>query len=122
MCNEVNVMRFGDESIFGTTGEAPAGLLISVSETHNGGWASMDFSYTADLKDGLGKVPRHNDSEGLVGLPVIGFAAYEFENGFLGVPGDTVLANYGGLFGHKSSVRKCNVIEAGKYEGACSSL
>jgi hypothetical protein len=43
------------------------------------------------------------DEEGLVGLPVTGFSAYEFENDF--VDGGDVKAYYGGLFGHKASVR-----------------
>ena len=39
---------------------------------------------------------------GLLGLPVTGFAAYEFENEFLD---GVVKANYGGLFQHKGNVR-----------------
>ena len=39
----------------------------------------------------------------MIGLPTTGFAAEEYENGTL--EGGSVLANYGGLFGHKGSVR-----------------
>jgi len=99
MCNEVNIMRFSDDSIFGTTSD----LLITVDNTHDNGWARMDFNFPDE--DGE---DTHVDSQGMIGLPVIGFAAYEFENGFLV---DGVLANYGGLFGHKSSVARGEVPE-----------
>jgi len=100
LCYEVNVLRFGDEDIFGTTSD----LLATVEDTPSGGWANVNFSYVADFKDGLGKIERHQDRNGLVGLPVIGFAAEEFENGFVG--DGTVLANYGGLFEHRASVKR----------------
>lgn len=100
LCYEVNVLRFGDEEIFGTESE----LLATVEDTPANGWAKVGFSYVADFKDEFGKIERHQDSAGLVGLPVIGFAAEEYENGFVG--DGTVLANYGGLFDHKASVRR----------------
>jgi len=111
LCHEVNVMRFGPNSIFGTTSD----LLVEVENTHPNGWASMDFSWTVDLEDDNGEGPQHVDTQGLIGLPVVGFAAQQYENGFL--EGGTVLANYGGLFGHKSSVRQCQFDD----EGACGS-
>jgi hypothetical protein len=47
------------------------------------------------------------DFAGLVGLPVAGFAAYEFENGYVqDTDGATVKAFYGGLFSHKANVRR----------------
>ena len=100
MCHEVNVMRFGPENIFGTTSD----LLITVDNTHSDGWARMDFNLLIDDdEDGDEDDNSHEDSQGMLGLPVIGFAAWEFQNGFLI---DGVLANYGGLFGHKSSVAR----------------
>ena len=103
LCYEVNVMRFGDGDIFGTT----SALLLEVNGTATSGWANVNFEEAADdhpvLADGD---EVHQDRNGLVGLPVIGFAAFEFENGFLGTPGDSVLANYSGLFDHKASVKR----------------
>jgi len=100
LCYEVNVMRFDDEEVFGTESD----LLVEAVAPAGAGWANVNFSYISDFKDGLGKIERHQDRNGLVGLPVIGFAAEEYENGFL--DGGSVLANYGGLFDHKSSVRR----------------
>ena len=55
------------------------------------GWAKLNLG-------GSGRA----DENGLLGLPVTGFAAYEFENEFLD---GGVKANYGGLFQHKGNVR-----------------
>ena len=100
LCYEVNVMRFDDGEVFGTDSD----LLVEAVAPAGAGWANVNFSYISDFKDGLGKIERHQDRNGLVGLPVIGFAAEEYENGFL--DGGSVLANYGGLFDHKGSVRR----------------
>ena len=106
LCYEVNVMRFGPEvsiggpdgGIFATPDLGGSSLLIEVDPGFENGWARIDFSTDSD----------HVDSADLVGLPVTGFAAYEFENAF--VTGDDgvqdVKAFYGGLFGHKGSVRR----------------
>jgi len=101
LCYEVNVLRFGDESIFGTTSDL---LVTATGIPDDNGWARMDMGGEVEdefLDDIF--LPEHQDGAGMVGLPVIGFAAQEYENGFL--EGGSVLANYGGLFGHKSSVR-----------------
>ena len=104
LCYEVNILRFGDEEVFGTTSD----LLLTVTGTADSGWADVNFSLAADDDHPIVDkgVELHQDLNGLVGLPVIGFAAYEFENRFLGSPDASVLANYGGLFGHKGSVRR----------------
>ena len=61
------------------------------------GWGSIDFGFD----------PGHVDYAGLVGLPVTGFAAYQFENDFVeNDEGDRVKAFYGGLFQHKGNVRR----------------
>ena len=109
LCYETNVLRFGPEvsiggpdgGIFATPDLGGSSLLIEVDPGYENGWARIDFS--ADLD--------HVDSEGLVGLPVTGFAAWEFENAF--VIGDDgvqdVKAFYGGLLGHKGNVRQVSV-------------
>jgi len=99
LCYEVNRLDVGGGDIFGETG-----LLSTTDLGADSGWVRLNFSYNVDLKDGLGKFERHQDRNGLVGLPVTGFTAERYENGFLG--GGSVLANYGGLFQHKASVKR----------------
>ncbi|MGK2925205.1 MAG: hypothetical protein ACSLE2_06245 [Lysobacterales bacterium] len=96
LCYETNVLRFGEESIFGTPEIEGSSLLITIDTglDETSGWGQINF----------GSDSRHVDFAGLVGLPVTGFAAYEFENGYL--DGGSVKANYGGLFGHKGNVRR----------------
>ena len=94
LCNEVNVLRFNDGVVFGTPDFGAKGtLLLSVEDEFVSGWGRINFGGRTDM-------------EGLVGLPVTGFAAWEFENNFVG--GADVKANYGGLFGHKANVRRVN--------------
>jgi hypothetical protein len=98
LCNEVNVLRFGERSIFGTLEDLDGdSLLLSVQDEFEDGWGWIDFYFDKD----------HEDYAGLVGLPVTGFAAYQFENGFVeNDEGDDVKAFYGGLFQHKGNVRR----------------
>ncbi|MGD2129423.1 MAG: hypothetical protein PVJ33_07185 [Lysobacterales bacterium] len=100
-CYEVNVMRFQntDEEwggdIFATPDFGDDGsLLLTVENPYENGWARIDFSADSD----------HVDRAGLVGLPVTGFAAYEFESNY--VEGGSVKAYYGGLFNHRGNVRR----------------
>jgi hypothetical protein len=92
LCFEVNVLRFGEASVFGTDSD----LLYTIGGAADNGWARINW----------GADPEHRDFAGLVGLPVTGFWALQFENGFLGEPGAQVLANYGGLFDHRANVRR----------------
>ena len=102
LCYAVNVMRFGDGAIFPTpnlgTMDDPASLLLTVENEFDNGWGNINLY--SDMK--------HVDSQGLAGLPVIGFAAFKFENSFTtGVDGvQDVKAFYGGLFGHRGNVRQ----------------
>jgi hypothetical protein len=97
LCNEVNVLRFGSRPIFDTPEIDGDSLLIMVDEEYTEGWGWIDYYADTD----------HEDSAGLVGLPVTGFAAWQFENGFLeNDEGDQVKAFYGGLFQHAGNVRK----------------
>jgi len=99
LCYETNVLRFDAESdpVFVTP------LLATVSGIPDTGWASIDFSLTADAKHEFAGIELHQDSQGLVGLPVTGFAAQEYENEFLT---GGVIAHYGGIFWHKASVKR----------------
>jgi hypothetical protein len=107
LCYEVNVMRFGNDGVFGSVFGTTSPLLKTVDTGavpyDNGtkfkprlsGWARIDWGFDSD----------HVDYHGLVGLPVTGFWAEQFANAFLG-DGADVLANYGGLFDHKGNVRR----------------
>ena len=101
LCYEVNVLRFGEVSVFGTESD----LLLSVTETPDRGWGritlgGLDGDCVACSDD---DIELHQDPNGLRGLPVIGFAAEQYVNGTL--ENGSVLANYGGLFLHKGTVR-----------------
>jgi hypothetical protein len=104
LCYEVNVLRFGEESVFGTDSD----LLLEVSDSPSAGWARVDLTDTVKSYvnfDGVtvkSTIEAHQDRAGLTGLPTTGFAAEQYENGTL--EGGSVLANYGGLFGHKGSI------------------
>lgn len=104
LCYEVNVLRFGTDGnyvpVFGDNtgpGITAPGLVYQVdTQGRQHGWARINFG--ADY--------HHRDFAGLVGLPVTGFWALQYENGFLGSPGAQVLANYAGLFDHRANVRR----------------
>jgi hypothetical protein len=116
LCYEVNVLRFGGEDgtpVFGTE----SALLYTVDTPHENGWARITIGaddancVACDSND----IEQHQDGNGLRGLPVTGFAAEQYVNGTL--EGGSVLANYGGLFGHKGSVR----VERCTLGSACAS-
>ncbi|MDT8320631.1 MAG: hypothetical protein RQ826_08905 [Xanthomonadales bacterium] len=96
LCFETNVLRFGDDSIFATPEIEGQSLLITIDNEFTDGWGRIDFSAN-----------NQRDSNGMLGLPVTGFAAWEFENEFVG--DDDVKAFYGGLFRHRASTRKVSV-------------
>jgi hypothetical protein len=117
LCYEVNLIRFGEDSVFGSELADDGGLVYSVSNiAPESGWGRVTLAGS----DGLGNCvacgsktagypEEHVDSRGLLGLPVTGFAAETYTNGFVM---DGVLANYGGLFNHKGSVA-CDYDEPG---------
>jgi hypothetical protein len=107
LCNEVNVLRFGEEVVFGTPmfdqdGLLNNTLLVEVENEYNAGWGRVNMA--EDEGGDMRLLPERRSDGALVGLPVTGFAAYEFENGFL--EGGSVKANYGGLFKHKGLVQR----------------
>jgi len=121
ICYEVNVLRFGNDGdfpvIFGTPTIQGASVLKTVdtgsvpydggagSKPRESGWARINW-YTSE--DAILENPTYQEEDynGLVGLPVTGFWAEQFENGYLGTPEASVLSNYGGLFNHKGNVRR----------------
>jgi hypothetical protein len=108
LCNEVNVLRFGEQVVFGTPDFDGQSLLLEVTDEFAAGWGRINFTYTGEFDDDDDPIMRTLPSADratpdLVGLPVTGFSAYEFENDF--AEGGDVKAYYGGLFGHKASVK-----------------
>ncbi len=110
LCYETNVIRFADtvwpadgSEIFGSN--KVGSVTIAPSVTWEGlpakaGWSQLSFWNPA-----LGGGPlEHIDYAGLVGLPVTGFWALAITNNFVG--DNNVIANYGGLFGHRANVRR----------------
>jgi len=110
LCYEVNVLRFGEDSIFGTpnlgSDDDAASLLLEITTDFEDGWARIHLGEKPffTTKDPTNLKGHHIDVQGLVGLPVTGFAAYEFENEF--AEGGDIKAFYGGLFGQKANVRR----------------
>ena len=121
LCFETNVIRFGeagaDEDDDGVGDLIPDATEILGSENFTNfdnvalgfenGWAKVDlFNYEEDTDaDGVFDTVSQRDPLGnLVGLPMTGFWVIEYTNGFLeDEEGNTVLANYGGLFNHKAT-------------------
>jgi hypothetical protein len=119
LCYEVNVLRFGEVSVFGGgLEEEDEGLTktVELPDDHVSGWARVTFagsdgssSCVACGSKSAGYPELHVDDAGMRGLPVTGFNAEQYTNGELE---GGVLANYGGLFSHKGSVR-CDASNAG---------
>jgi hypothetical protein len=116
LCYETNVIAFGADGgdIFGSSN---LHTIDNGTEffTSDHGWARLelddyDWDENADGVvdcdgDGNGSECNSRDSLGdLEGLPVAGFAAERFINSFLGEGAD-VLANYGGTFQHKGTLK-----------------
>ena len=102
LCNEVNVLRFGEQSVFGTPDFGDDGsLLLSVEDEFAAGWGRLSMAIGGFDKND--DPILRTDQNGLVGLPVTGFSAWEFENNY--AEGGTIKAFYGGLFQHKGNVR-----------------
>ena len=102
LCYETNILRFSDVGD-GDVVLPSGGLLATVAGVPDAGWALIDMSLIVDDDDFGDDFELHQDSQGLVGLPVTGFAAQEYENNFLT---GGVIAHYGGTFWHKASVKR----------------
>jgi hypothetical protein len=119
LCYETNVIAFGADG-GGILGSTNIHTIDNDTEffTSDHGWARLelhnyDWDFNAngviecEIIDGEKVGPECNDREALgnlEGLPVTGFAVMGFVNSFLG-EGNDVLANYGGTFQHKATVK-----------------
>ncbi len=119
LCAETNVIRFDQEEegeaqtpavpIVGTNGFDSL-VTFGLPVGYDAGWANINMVPYVNGDPIVPPVPpavgipssgNRMDSEGMLGLPVIGQWFEAFTNGTL--QGGTVLANYGGVFEHKGT-------------------
>ena len=112
LCFETSVIRFGDVNTVGAATE-----ILGSKNFHNidnvalgfeFGWARLQLANypTTDASGEIipGGPTLYRNLDSLAGLPVIGFAVQNFSNGtMVDSNGDSVLANYGGIFQHKGT-------------------
>lgn len=104
LCKEVNVISFGgaDSAL-----NASARILHGLQPDYDEGWAALSFTQGFNLAALQGKQPnaRELESDGgdvFLGLPVTGFAVFNYQNGELA---GGVLANYAASSKHKSTIQ-----------------
>lgn len=94
LCFETNIIQFSERGIFGS----PNAVLVDpASAGFTNGWANFDMTF--DLVGN--EYVKRPDLGGLMGLPVVGFSAFEYINNF--VDNEGIRANYSGLFQHKAT-------------------
>jgi hypothetical protein len=112
LCYETSVISFGDADLVGSQSRMLGSYNFhNIDNTAIGfenGWARLqldDYPHDAN-EDGVIDDDEALFSRGslgdLNGLPVVGFAAQTFKNGFLGEGGATI-GNYGGIYKHKAT-------------------
>ena len=113
LCYETSVIEFnGDQASIDTSssilGSANFHTIDNGALGFAAGWARLQLAEhpetdaAGEIIPGGNTLTRNLDS--LTGLPVTGFAVERFSNGTLtNDAGEAVLANYGGIFGHKGT-------------------
>jgi hypothetical protein len=114
LCSEVNVLRFGayegEGDYMGPT--EILGSSTNVLNVNNDalgfeeGWFSLNLLDADDPNTDEVEGDRYlwdDNGQALGGLPVTGFWVVSFENGFVEADGGLAVANYGGIFDHKST-------------------
>jgi len=109
-CSEVTVVRFGDSSDFSGSTElfgAETNVLLVDNEGtwgFNEGWLQLNLldadNPNTQIDEGERWLPNEEGQDSFGGLPVVGFWAFAVKNENVT---EGVLANYSGLFGHKST-------------------
>jgi len=116
LCYETSVIRFGGPQAVPAVEGATASTEILGSKNFHSidnealgfeyGWARLQMNEHPETNAAgeivVGGATETRELNGLMGLPVTGFAVQRFANGFLG-DGADVLANYGGIFQHKGT-------------------
>ncbi len=92
LCFEVNTVKF-DDGLGGGSGIFASLIESTFSGVFENGWVSIDFAAQA------GRTLTDEDGDVYSGLPVTGFSAQVLKNNNFGA---TTIANYAGLFRHKS--------------------
>ncbi len=105
ICWEANVITFNNSNVFASKNRA------NFVTAFQNGWVNMAFTGGAS---GLPQAGVHqlvdNDLQTFVGLPVIGFAAWTFNNGMLtDSAGKLIQSQYGGSYVHKYKTQIDNI-------------
>jgi hypothetical protein len=114
LCYETTVVRFGENPaaegfLYGGPTEilgSTRPIITNVTPVGENGWAQVDLSDGSDPNEDEMVDRALCDVTGvcLVGLPIVGFAAMEFQNGFAPTSdGGLATQHYGGIFGHKAT-------------------
>lgn len=115
LCFETSVIRFDG----GMTLPKPTPLTTEILGSSNfhtidngalgyeNGWVRLQLANYPETNPETGEIVPGGDTyvrtlDSLTGLPIAGFAVQRFQNNFLGSASD-ILANYGGLYGHKGT-------------------
>lgn len=94
LCFETNILEFADRGIF----NSPNALQVNTTDLgFTNGWADINMVTTLEDDSFVPRDPLGN----LIGLPVVGFAAYEYVNEFVTIDG--VRANYSGISPHRAT-------------------
>jgi hypothetical protein len=107
ICWEANVITFNNSNVLASFNTS------NINTAFQNGWLRLGFATsTSSTFHTLGNQSGTTHTWGVsgfstgitktyLGLPVVGFAVQNFQNGVLVVNGQTVFANYGGAFVHK---------------------
>lgn len=104
LCTEVSIISFGEDSALNAT----SSIRYGFQPDYNEGWASLSF-LPGDLNDPdsltdinpLARELADDSGNAFFGLPAVGFAVFNYQNGELG---GGVLSNYAASSEHKTVV------------------
>ncbi len=105
LCREANVLSFNGGDVLGSAGTGNLSANLTLIPGTVNGWAEIELgqgSLTAAQIAAGGRLLTGATAV-FEGLPVVGFAVQQYENGTLVVGGSTVLSNYQGSVLHKTT-------------------
>ena len=114
LCYETSVVRFGENPaaegfLYGGPTEilgSTRPIVTNVEPIGENGWAQVDLSDGSDPNEAEAVQRELCDETGycVIGLPIVGFAAMEFQNGLAPTSdGGLATQHYGGIFSHKAT-------------------